>query len=597
MHMFRIFHRLAVPLTALLAASCTPPTTIAGPCSPFQPGETPCRQQLYFPTGVAVDPDGDVLYVTNGNADLRYSGGSMMALDLRRFDCAVEYARQGFQGTVPGCSDIDYLTLPDRCLADETPPRLSQSQTDHDGCRRNLLDPSIIECDECPYIVSAVRIGNFPGEIAVQPRPTPVPSFPVVERTLQCPATIPNCTQSQMVSVPVCPPGSIPVQDGTLTCQPTSNPGFNRRLWTAVRGDPSITYIHAIKTPRTSTAPSTITFNCGGDSRNQDGPLGNCDTQRIAQRDLHGEMRNAPVTDPDPLRTLAPEPFGIALNQCDVGLAAVPECAAGQAPFAHLGITHLSSGEVSLIDANAFSPSSIRGLTEPSERVVLDVVGPIVSVSSGPAGAFAIAPRVGGNRDSYWYVTSRASPTIASFLVNRANTVNLTFGFSVSAGPFATGDDVRGVAFQEGGNRAFFLDNRPPAVFVVDTRIEPQTGLPRNQVIDIIPVCLGASHLETRTFVDQGRTVTRIYVACFTAGQFMVLDPDLGAVIAVTNIGQGPFDLAFNFGPGMPEPALRRAYVSNYVDTTISVVDLQPGSPTENRVIATIGIPTPPVTQ
>lgn len=596
MHMLRFFPKLA-PFTALLALSCTPPTTVAGPCSPFQGGETPCRQQLYFPTGVAVDPDGDVLYVTNGNADLRYSGGSMMALDLRRFDCAVEYARQGFQGTVPDCSDIDYLTLPDRCLADETPPRLSQSQTDHDGCRRNLLDPSIIECDECPYIMSAVRIGNFPSAIVVQPRPTPVPPFPVVESKLQCPDSTPNCQPNQMVSVPACPPGSVPLQGGGMTCQPTSNPGFNRRLWTPVRGDPSITYIHVIKTPRTSTSPSTVTLNCGGDSRNQDGPLGNCDTQRISQRDLHGDMRNAPTPNPDTLRPLAPEPFGISLNQCDVGLTSVPECSSGQTPFAHLGVTHLTTGQVSLIDANTFSPSSIRGMPEPTERVVLDVGGPVITVQSGPVGAFAIAPRLSGDRNTYWYVTSRASSTIASFLVNQANNISITFGFGVSAGPFGSGDDVRGVVFDEDGGRGFFLDNRPPALFVVDTRLEPSTGLPRNQVVDIVPVCLGASHLEIRSFLDAGRRVTRAYVACFTAGQLMVIDADLGTVIAVTNIGQGPFDLAFNFGPGMPEPSRRRAYVSNYVDTTISVVDLEPGSLTENRVIATIGIPTPPVTQ
>jgi hypothetical protein len=597
--MFRLSLKLLGPFTALLAASCAPPSGITGPCTPFQAGESPCRQQLYFPTGVAIDPDGDVLYVTNGNADLRYSGGSMMALDLRRFDCAIEYARQGFQGTVPGCDDIDYLTLPDRCLAENTPPQLSQSRTDHDGCRRNLLDPSIIECDECPYIASAVRIGNFPSQIAVQPRPTPVPPFPVVESKLQCPDGTSSCAPNQMVSVPDCPPGSVPLQGGTLTCTPTSNPGFNRRLWTAVRGDPSLTYVHAIKTPRTSTAPSTVTLNCGGDSRNQDGPLSTCDLQRIAQRDLHGDMRNAPVptgSTLDTLRTLAPEPFGLGLSQCGQGLPYAPECPAGQTPFAHLGVTHLQTGQVTLINADAFSPSSIRSVSNPTERVVYDV-RLAISVSSGPAGAFAIAPRTRGDRSSFWYVTSRASSSIASFVVSPTDDIGLTFGFGVSAGPFATGDDVRGVVFDQGGDRAFFLDNRPPAVFMVDTRIEPSTGLPRNQVIDIVPVCLGASHLDVRSFVDQGRTVTRVYVACFTAGQLLVIDADLATVIAVSNIGQGPFDLTFNFGPGMAEPARHRAYVSNYVDATISVVDLEPGSPTENRVIATIGIPSPPVTQ
>jgi len=33
------------------------------------------------PSGLAIDPDGDALYVASSNADLRYSGGTVAAID------------------------------------------------------------------------------------------------------------------------------------------------------------------------------------------------------------------------------------------------------------------------------------------------------------------------------------------------------------------------------------------------------------------------------------------------------------------------------------------------------------------------------------
>jgi hypothetical protein len=35
----------------------------------------------------------------------------------------------------------------------------------------------------------------------------------------------------------------------------------------------------------------------------------------------------------------------------------------------------------------------------------------------------------------------------------------------------------------------------------------------------------------------------------------------------------------------------RRGYVTNFSESTIAVLDLEPGSPTENQVIARLGFP------
>src|SRR4051794_4440854 len=51
------------------------------------PGIDPTTDRLFFPTGLALDPKDAVLYVTNGNVDIRYNGGTLSAIDLEEFHC------------------------------------------------------------------------------------------------------------------------------------------------------------------------------------------------------------------------------------------------------------------------------------------------------------------------------------------------------------------------------------------------------------------------------------------------------------------------------------------------------------------------------
>src|SRR5262245_51288397 len=91
-------------LAGALAAGCTQQLNVGGPCKDFNTGEEPCRQQLYFPTGVAADVENDLLYVASGNADLRYSGGAVHAIDLRHVECVIAYAREGQLPPALDCS-------------------------------------------------------------------------------------------------------------------------------------------------------------------------------------------------------------------------------------------------------------------------------------------------------------------------------------------------------------------------------------------------------------------------------------------------------------------------------------------------------------
>ncbi|MSP60664.1 MAG: hypothetical protein EXR72_10050 [Myxococcales bacterium] len=571
-------------LLSLAAAGCAP-AAAKGPCDPFGTGDDPCKEQLYFPSGLAVDPDGDVLYVSNFNADLRYSGGTVAAIDLDLFERAIAAFRV------------------------ENPPfdakacRAGKSADDFSRCcRRDLIDPQIIECDETTFMKSAVKVGNFAGSIRVQTR-TPGPTVTPVNEGTRCPWNDDSC----------CPPGmdqsaGRDAKDGRSRDDCADHPKecdvakcagsitHNRRLWLPVRGDPSITYIDATKEKEEGSHQAKL--SCPDGSKDDRIPS-SCNSQRITVRDFH-----PPIVSDD--TSLPPEPFGIALDEG-------PD-------YSRLLVTHLSGGEVTLINSGAFHPVSTGDLPAPREKVVLDVRGGFFNAdTNGRRGAYALAPLNPRDKDSFWFVTSRLNARVGLFSVFQGDEIVRSDGFSVN-GAFLTGDDIRDVAVQADAARAFFVEGRPPSLFTVDTRIlqtmSMPTGLPANQVIDIVDVCQGPSHLGMRQSDEPGppgtpkvRT-TRVYVVCFNTGQVAVVDPDLPSLVDTILVGRGPNEIAFNFDPDpdcekakvkracMPEPpAGRRAYITNFVDMNVSVIDLQRHSKTENRVIGRIGLSSPPFNQ
>ncbi len=538
--------RLSPCMVAMALFGCTPPTN-GGPCQSFGTGEEPCRQQLYFPSGLAFDPaepnvadDRNVLYVASGNADLRYSGGTVAAIDVDRFECAAAIA-----AGEPSRS-------PAQCDA-------AQAMSDATGCRPSAIDPAIVECDETPFMVSAVKVGNFAGSIRLQRR--------------------------------------------------TGDPkGFNRRLWLTVRGDPSVTFVNAIKPYRASLTkdPRSLPAHLDCEASNSDpNHLEHCSGQRLTVRDFtasggcqgDAECPSGSACTKgrcDPV-ALPPEPFGLFLNE---GLDG-----AGH-PYAHLAVAHLLSGQVTLINAAAANPASTAEVA-PTEPVVLDVRGGLLPADrNGRRGAFALAPLHVGDAQSLWFLSSRLSASIALFRVSSTEPPQIVpAGLFSVAGAFATGDDVRDLQVQEDGSRAFFLQNHPPSLFTLDVRQFSPSGestLPADQVVDIVPVCEGPSRIGLRQWQETGaegappRTVTRVFVVCFVTGQVAVIDPDLGAMAANILVGRGPNEIAFNFSSGVAPPLHRRAYVTNYTDSTVAVIDLDRGSRTENRVIARIGITSPP---
>ena len=70
-------------LLALALAGVACEAEVDGLVGNEKAGLAPPKSRLFFPTGLALTPDGRYLFVTNGNADLRYNGGSISVVDVQ----------------------------------------------------------------------------------------------------------------------------------------------------------------------------------------------------------------------------------------------------------------------------------------------------------------------------------------------------------------------------------------------------------------------------------------------------------------------------------------------------------------------------------
>ncbi len=121
------------------------------------------------------------------------------------------------------------------------------------------------------------------------------------------------------------------------------------------------------------------------------------------------------------------------------------------------------------------------------------------------------------------------------------------------------------------------LQRSPPVLL----KFEDANQLP----VDVLETC------NTPTFLDKHGTDTnqRLYVTCFEDGEVYVVDPRVPRVVDIIEVGRGPAGLAFP--PPGAEGDGKLMYVVGFGANDVSVVDIEPGSPTENHVIQRIGFP------
>ncbi|MCB9557659.1 MAG: hypothetical protein H6707_16235 [Deltaproteobacteria bacterium] len=514
-------------LTSKLARISFTYLLLLSACATDNPGIAPDRDSFYFPTGLALDPARPVLYLTNSNADLRYNGGMISALDLRALPFNISQMLNGGAGALE--------------------------------CAPEPTDPSVLECPEGQFIIegATLRVGDFPAELRV---------------------------------------------DAT-----------GKRLFAPIRGENHLLWAEIV-----DLANGSLDLRCSSDPDSGCGSSGDAD---CAVFDCDGSHQ---VDYSQRLQTSLPsEPFGIELNaltavhvdaegrrqtcrdgnsqvscvcsptepRCD-RFAIVPRSCCIESPGVdHLYLAHLVNGQVSLF---VLSDSDVE---------LADISGSFFGANRGAVG---LAARVPGDAGSPVYVGSKRAASIGAFVVQDHQRIIATSGVTIDA--LSPGDDVRGIAVSAGGQRLYALDRIPPALVAID--LDGTEGRAAGETIWVTEVCDEPSLLSLAPDPRQpGAGPDRLaYVVCFRDDQIYVLDTVTGALIDRISTGAGPNALVFERSSGAacdasnPCASAReqcrssrchapaRAYVANFADNTVGVIDLDPQSGWFGRMVMRIGV-------
>jgi DNA-binding beta-propeller fold protein YncE len=496
-------------------------------CSLGQSGIKPPNDQIFLPSGLAVDPAGDWLYVVNSNNDLRFNAGTLLPLDLAK---AKQHRDRGTAGWPP-CGTTYFE-------GDEDPAALAEDP--NNPCCVDLVNPHIINCNGRAYAQAdaTVEIGSFGAATAIQQQHMP------------------------------------------------SDVAY--RLFIAVRADPSVTFMDVRRPlgadglqgppqlrctgPRASTEPQSRNAFCSDDWR----------VRRPSGADVEDNV-------------LPEEPHSLTLDET-LGILYV----------GHLAVTVRGSsqgGGISTIDATALLDSNAPNVINAVARTVFptSAVQGVTAVTLNPSGDPAV------------YAVSRSGPDITGMVLlcrsdtskpNACNTTNpddpntplprdlsLVPGEQIKSSAFLpSGNDIRG--FLQSGDRGYVLHRNTPessgsanpeALVEIDRRPNLSTGSdqPSNQTTRSMEICSGATNMQ---FQQTGRGKL-LFITCYEGGQIYVVDTE-AFVPRMPPIEAGHGPTALTFSPTEPV-----AFVADYADNDVAVIDLRPGSPTEYKVIQRIGFP------
>jgi DNA-binding beta-propeller fold protein YncE len=172
--------------------------------------------------------------------------------------------------------------------------------------------------------------------------------------------------------------------------------------------------------------------------------------------------------------------------------------------------------------------------------------------------------------------------------------VVLPSGDGLSSG--LLGSEMRGVAFvdptdtNDFARQVYALQRVPPALVgfdVAQNESYATTAIPTS----VSETCSSPTFLYQYPSSQNGVTTAtadnplRLYVNCFDTGEVYIFDPIGPTLLTTLQVGRGPAGMVFDGAHAV-------AYVLNFTQNDVSVVDLAPGSPTQYHVVQRLGFPT-----
>jgi hypothetical protein len=521
---------------------------VGGGCSFGESGIAPPTNRVFLPSGLVADPDGNFLYVVNSNSDLRFNAGTIAAVDLQKVCCRVR--------GVPGCTAAQLQ----RCNVPASPDPCSKtrfSRTEgvgNDYCCRDMVDSNIVNCNEPQFVQddATIEIGSFGGAI-------------------------------QMQTFKTGPLGStLPV----------------RRLFTAIRAEPSITYAD-VSLGDDGSGNQTVSMRCTGEHGPDAAPQ-----PKNSFCDDNWRVRRPGGASPGEL-VLPEEPYVMSIDDASQSLFVGHLTVSANNQLLGGGVSSLDVCDPqyepwrqqpgsSPIDPGRYRPVSFAGLARDTflPTTLSQAVGGL-SPANFTESAVANPSNVS---NAAVYATARYSTAVSGMVFqtpppdtcvpSSPRDLTLVTGEHFFSPAFLpNGTDVRSIVFDD--NRAFVLHrndsdttSNPAAIAVLD-RTPLADGTPSNEPIAVVQVCSGPTVM--RKAPDSLRR-KRLFVTCYDYGRIDVVDMQSLAITARIDAGTGPTSLVFSNDGQV-------GYVASFADSHLSVIDLRPGSRTENRVVLRVGLP------
>jgi hypothetical protein len=259
---------------------------------------------------------------------------------------------------------------------------------------------------------------------------------------------------------------------------------------------------------------------------------------------------------------LAADPYAITVRRQTYGETVVD----------WIFVSHLTSGRVTVFEAEV----------NPLDR---DLMPRSVHESeSFPQGVTAVEvhPLTTGT----FYASTRNSQSLYTFSfatdpLNFDGSTRIALGRTIPIDVLGDGHDSRDLVFSTDGSTAFVSNRSPNSLVIVDTSLDVN-GWPRNRTVGAVELDAGPSLLTV--WSPPGWDTEWVYATCYNMDRVYVIDPVLRIPVDVILTGNGPHNL-------ITDPERLLGYLVNFIESTISVVDLDPASATFNEVRATLGIP------
>jgi DNA-binding beta-propeller fold protein YncE len=516
--------------------------SIASSPACFKPddGREPPLDRIYFPTGIALSPDGNRLYLANSDWDLQFNAGSVQV-----------YA-----------ADRLRAMLPRQCAADG----------DCVSGERCDATPSVGELGEraptywCVPVDSQTPCGDLEVQTAGDRSTSPGLCAPFDNRD----------PQLLLDSVSV---GAF-ATDLIYRDNPASGGG---RLFVPVRSDATLHWMDVAGAIAGSGSPE---LDCGqGTSRD-------CDARH---RNGDGSDEASPSGDELPI-----EPFGVDATSDGTAIVVTHQTEGRVSLFVNDWDAPLDGPRLSyILDGLPLRPVLVSAIPVP-EIARLDLASTPRTLGYRPGFwlGFRGTPFIQLIRYYDAVDAPDGLPFLETAFADRLTTTAQSDirGMAVDASARTAcesdcGDDRTCLGACAGLAVDVFMSNSVPGTLLVGHSTSTRrAGVPndRLRVTDAVAVDSGPSRTVLGHITNErGALERRVFVTSFDSRSVTIYNPDAGVIEARVPTGRGPAALAIDSAHAV-------GYVAHFTDSYVGIIDLDRRHPTFGTLIRALGRPTAP---